>query len=103
MLLTHNDGRLARQVDKPRFAGPHVCSPESSHERDDATRFVGMGSRTRTQRCPGQRAIGEWVEIKLTERPTLIRAPKRLSVGGTATKRSCGSMKTNEQDCARQG
>jgi hypothetical protein len=23
MLLTHNDGRLARQVDKPRFAGPH--------------------------------------------------------------------------------
>jgi hypothetical protein len=44
MLLTHNDGRLARQVDKPRFAGPHeVCSPESSHERDDATPFVGMG------------------------------------------------------------
>ena len=23
MLLTHNDGRLARQVDKPRFVGPH--------------------------------------------------------------------------------
>jgi hypothetical protein len=23
MLLTHNDGRLAKQVDKPRFAGPH--------------------------------------------------------------------------------
>jgi hypothetical protein len=23
MPLTHNDGRLARQVDKPRFAGPH--------------------------------------------------------------------------------
>ena len=23
MLLTHNDGRLARQVDKPCFVGPH--------------------------------------------------------------------------------
>jgi hypothetical protein len=23
MLLTHNDGRFARQVDKPRFVGPH--------------------------------------------------------------------------------
>ena len=23
MLLTHNDGRLARQVDKARFVGPH--------------------------------------------------------------------------------
>jgi len=23
MLLTHNDRRLARQVDKPRFVGPH--------------------------------------------------------------------------------
>ena len=42
-----------------------VCSPESSHERYDATRFVGMGSRTRTQRCPGRRGI----RSKLTETP----------------------------------
>jgi len=31
MLLTHNDGRLARQVDKPRFVvRTEVRSPESS-------------------------------------------------------------------------
>lgn len=34
-----------------------VCNPESSHERDDATRFVRMGSRTRAQRRHGRRAI----------------------------------------------
>jgi len=38
MLLTRNDGRLARQVDKLRFVGPH-CSAQSGivSRRDDAT------------------------------------------------------------------
>jgi hypothetical protein len=38
MLLTRNDGRLARPVDKLRFVGPH-CSAQSGivSRRDDAT------------------------------------------------------------------
>jgi hypothetical protein len=31
MLLTHNDGRLARQVDKPRLVGAHFHSGLDSH------------------------------------------------------------------------
>src|SRR5215467_13180920 len=58
MLLTHNDGRwLDRLTNLASSVRTEVLSPESSHERDDATRFFGIGSRTRTQLCPGRRAI----------------------------------------------
>jgi hypothetical protein len=61
MLLTHSDSRLARQVDKPRFVGPH--------------RSVQSGIVSRKRR----RNTVRWDGIEDADpRPTLIRAPKRL-------------------------
>jgi hypothetical protein len=41
-------------------------------------------------RYSGRQPHGGWVEIKLTETPSLIRARKRPSIGGTATTRQHG-------------
>jgi hypothetical protein len=66
MLLTHN-GRLARQLTNlASSVRTEVCSPESSHERDDATRFVGWDRRGRSD-VLDDAPSGGWVEIKLTE------------------------------------
>ena len=70
MLLTHNGDRLAGPVDK--LASPvrtEVCSPESSHERDEATRFVGLGSARGRSDVLDTRHPEGWVAINLTETP----------------------------------
>src|SRR5215471_1213961 len=70
MRLTQNDGRLARQVDNLALSvRPQVCNPESSHERDDATRFVGWIEHADAAMSLDDAPSGGWIGIKLTETP----------------------------------